>query len=148
MKSEFMEPSEELKRVAEEINLLRKDIQIASATLGRIEKRLKSAFPNYPTKKKEPKGIRKKENVSAKAPEELQLIFNDLVAFTQNKGDSGFALKVGELSDEDVIALAKEMGIASKSRLSRNKATDGLRKRVQEAMQLQFENRKGPQQQL
>ena len=48
---------------------------------------------------------------------------------------------IGEFSDEVIIALAVEVGIGSPSRLSRRKAVDGIRKRVQEAMQLQFEKK-------
>lgn len=142
MNNEFSEPSEEIKRVAEEISLLRRDMQTASAALGRIERRLRAAFPNFPTKKKE---LHEKKNsaklVSSKNAEELKAIFNDLVFQTQNGGDSAFAANIGKLSDEDVVALAIEVGISSRNRLSRSKATDGVRKRVQEAMQLQFEKK-------
>jgi hypothetical protein len=141
MNNEFNEPAEEVRRVADEISLLRKDIQAASSALGRIERRLKTAFPNYPAKKREPKLKKIEKAISSKTAIELQAIFNDLVSHTQNSGDSGFALKIGELSDGDVIALATEVGVSSQSRLSRNKATDGVRKRVQEAMQLQFERK-------
>jgi hypothetical protein len=140
MNNEFIEPQEEVNRVAEEICLLRKDIQAASAALNRIERRLKAAFPKYPTKNKQPR--EKKYNakiVSSKNAAELQSIFNDLVSYTQNGGDSAFADKIGELKNEDVVALASEIGISSRNRLSRNKAADGIRKRVQEVMQLQFE---------
>ncbi len=146
MNNEFNEPTEELRRVAEEISLLRRDIQTASATLGRIERRLKAVFPNYPVKKKEPKRNKSERTVSLKTAEELKSIFEDLVSQTQNSGDSGFAIKIGQLSNEDVIALATEVGVSSKNRLSRNKATEGVRKRVQEAMQLQLEKKMSPQQ--
>lgn len=146
MNNEFNEPTEELRRVAEEIGLLRRDIQTASATLGRIERRLKAVFPNYPAKKKEPKRNKTERSVSLKTTQELQSIFNDLVTQTQNSGDSGFASRIGKLSDEDVVALATEVGVSSKNRLSRNKATEGVRKRVQEAVQLQFEKKISPQQ--
>jgi hypothetical protein len=142
MNNEFTEPPEELRRVAEEISLLRRDIQTASAALGRIERRLKAAFPNYPSKKIQSKERKKSQGtLSLKTDQELQSFFNDLVACTQTGGDSAFAAKVGELIDADVIALAKEVGLSSKSRLSRPKAADGIRKRVQEAMQLQFEKK-------
>ena len=122
MNNEFNEPNEELRRVAEEIGLLRKDIQTASATLGRIERRLKAAFPNYPVKKKEPKKNKTERTVSQKTAQELQSIFNDLVAQTQNSGDSGFATEIGQMSDKDVVALAIEVGVSSKNRISRNKS--------------------------
>jgi hypothetical protein len=146
MNNEFAEPIEEVRRVAEEISLLRRDILAASATLGRIERRLKSAFPNYPEKRKETKREKTERAISSRTAQELQSFFDDLVSHTQYGGDSGFALKIGELSDDDVIALATEVGVSSRSRLSRNKATDGVRKRVQEAMQLQFEKKSNPQQ--
>ena len=142
MNNEFTEPTDELKRVAEEINLLRKDIQVASAALGRIERRLRSAFPNYPAKQKQSKEKTKsKKTYPSRTSQELQYIFEDLVTRTQNGGDGAFSARIREFSDKDIIALAFEVGVASKSRLSRPKAEDGIRKRVQEAMQLQFEKK-------
>jgi len=146
MNNEFNEPMEELRHIAEEISLLRRDIQTASTALGRIERRLKAAFPIYPVKKKEPRKNRTERTVSSKSAQELQSIFDDLVTQTQSSGDSGFAAKMVQLSDEDVLSLAIEVGVSSKNRLSRNKATEGVRKRVQEAMQLQFEKKTSPQQ--
>jgi hypothetical protein len=147
MNNEFTEPTDEVMRVAEEINLLRREIQAASAALGRIERRLKAAFPNYPAKHKEPRERKKaKMAYSSKPPQELQSIFEDLVIRTQNGGDGAFAARIGELSDQDITALAIEVGVSSRSRLSRPKTVDGVRKRVQEAMQLQFEKKPNPQQ--
>ncbi len=147
MNNEFTEPNDELKRVAEEINLLRRDIQTASAVLGRIERRLKAAFPNYPAKQKQPKEkITKERTHSSKTPQELQAFFEDLVTRTQTGGDSAFAERMSEFNDEDVIALSVELGMGSRSRLTRNKAADGVRKRVQEAMQLQFGRKRDLQQ--
>ena len=145
MSKEFTDPTDELKRVAEEINLLRRDIQMASTALGRIERRLKAAFPNYPQKQKQPKEKKKTERPhSSKTPQELKSIFEDLVSRTQTGGDSAYAARISELTDEDIVALAVEIGIGSHSRLSRQKAIDGVRKSVQEAMQLQFEKKQNP----
>ena len=142
MNNEFTEPNDELKRVAEEIRLLHSDLQSASGALGRIERRLKIAFPNYPAKPKQPKGQKgAKRMISSKTTPELQSIFDNLVTLTQDNGDSAFAARIDELKDEDVVALAIELGIGSSSRLSRRKAMDGIRKRVQEAMLLQFEKK-------
>jgi len=142
MNNEFTEPTDELKRVAEEINLLRRDLQATSSALGRIERRLKATFPNYPSKQKQPKGKRQSERTrTSKTPQDLQAIFEDLVDRSNNGGDSAFAAKVNEFKDEDIIALSVEVGMGSHSRLSRQKAVDGVRKRVQEAMQLQFEKK-------
>lgn len=100
---------------------------------------LRAAFPNYPEK---PKQSKKGNKVSSsKTPKELQAIFDDLVTRTQNGGGSAFTAKIDEFTDEDIIALAVEVGVGSPSKLSRRKATDGIRMRVQEAMQLQFEKK-------
>jgi hypothetical protein len=142
MNNEFTEPSDELKRVAEEIGSLRRELQNTSGSLGRIERRLKASFPNYPAKTKEPKDKRiSKHMISSKSVRELQAIFESLVLRTQENGDSAFAARIEELTDSDIVALAVELGIGSTSKLSRRKAADAIRKRVQEAMQLQFENK-------
>lgn len=147
MNNEFTEPTDELKRVAEEITLLRKDLQEASSALSRIERRLKAAFPNYPQKPKQTKGKGQSDKTySSKTPHELQAIFEDLVARTLNGGDAAFLERLSALNEEDIIALSLELGMGSRSRLSRNKAADGVRKRVQEAMLLQFKTKKDLQQ--
>lgn len=146
MNNEFTEPTDELKRVAEEINLLRKDLQEASSALSRIERRLKVAFPNYPQKPKQTKKGQSDKTYSSKTPNELQAIFEDLVARTLNGGDAAFHERLSALNEEDIIALSLELGMGSRSRLSRNKAADGVRKRVQEAMLLQFKTKKDLQQ--
>jgi hypothetical protein len=145
MNNEFTEPTDELKRVAEEINLLRRDIQTASAALSRIERRLKAAFPNYSSKKKQSKEKKRNDRIhSLKTPQELNAIFEGLVNHTKAGGDSAYSTNISELSTEDIVALAVEVGIGSHSRLSRQKAIDGIRKRIQEAMQLQFEKKQNP----
>lgn len=145
MNSEFPEPSEELKRVAEEISSLRRDLQATSASLARIEKRLKAAFPNYPTKKKTPKH-EKVAPASDKTSEELNGIFDSIVAATQEGGDSGFERSVSEIDEAILLAVAIEVGAGSASSLTIPKAKKGIRKRVQESMQLRFQNKKGTEQ--
>jgi hypothetical protein len=147
MNNNFSEQNNDLKRVAEEISLLRRDIQTASTTLGRIERRLKVAFPDFPNKQKQfTKNKKTGKTPSSKTPHELQVIFDDLVSSTQSEGDSAFRSRIKQYSDEDIIALAVEVGMGSASRLSRLKATVAIRKRVQEALQLQFENKYPPYQ--
>lgn len=79
--------------------------------------------------------------ISLKTSQELQAIFENLVLRTQGNGDSAFAAIIKELTDRDIVALAVELGTGSTSKLSRRKAEEAIRKRVQEAMQLQFENK-------
>jgi len=130
-----------LKRVAEEISSLRRDLQATSASLGRIEKRLKAAFPNYPTKKNTPKR-EKLAPASDKTPEELNRIFDSIVTATQEGGDSGFERSVTEIDEAILLAVAIEVGAGSASSLTIPKAKKGIRKRVQESMQLRFQNKK------
>lgn len=143
MTNEFAKPSDEIIRVAEEINLLRRDLQQVSGALSRIERRLKSTFPNYPTRKKpNSTTTRTKPPLSKLTTRELQQLFDDVVTATQADGDNGFQRRVSEISDSDIIALAAEVGMGTSSSLTRNKAIGGVRKRVQEAIQLQPRDRK------
>jgi hypothetical protein len=70
-------------------------------------------------------------------------MFNEVVAATNADGDNGFQRKVSEIADSDIIALAVEIGMGTSSSLTRSKAVTGVRKRVQEAMQLQPGDRRG-----
>lgn len=143
MSNEFAKPSDEIIRVAEEINLLRRDLQQATGALSRIERRLKATFPNYPVRKKVDRAMpRTKHAPSHLTPQELQALFNEVVAATQADGDNGFQRRVSDIADSDIIALAVEIGMGTSSSLTRNKAVGGVRKRVQEAMQLQPRDRK------
>lgn len=139
MNNEFLNDNEELKRVAEEITLLRRDLQTTSATLGRIERRLKASFNNYPETKKNKKNSSK--NKSTKESEELLSLFDEIVSKTKEGGEGQFTSLIDELSEEDLIAIAVEIGVSSPSKLSRKKSIDGIRKRVQESLQLQFHKR-------
>lgn len=143
MSNEFARPPDEIIRVAEEINLLRRDLQQVTGALSRIERRLKATFPNYPTRKKVDKAVpRTKPPPSHLTPQKLQELFNDVVAATQSEGDNGFQRRISDIPDSDIIALAVEIGMGTASSLTRNKAISGVRKRVQEAMQLQPRDRK------
>jgi len=137
MSNDFATPPEELKRVADEISRLREQIQTASAVLGRIEKRLKLAFPNYPQNKKaQPKTPTSKRPASNKSRDELLQLFENVLEATKSHGDTGFTAEIAKISDEDVAALALEVGISDSKRISIKKAREGIRKRIQESLLL------------
>ena len=52
MNSEFPPPGEEVKRLANEIEALRGDMQMAFRKLTQMEKRLRSVFPSLPKRPK------------------------------------------------------------------------------------------------
>lgn len=139
MPDDFTPPFEELQRVSNEISLLRRDLQTGLSALTRIEKRLRAAFPNYPSKKEERRD-RPRENQAAsqKSPDQLNADFDVLISATKERGDEGFEAAVSALSEPDVIALAHELGIGSLKTTSIRKAREGVRKRVQESLLLSF----------
>jgi len=143
MPSDFTPPSEELQRLAEEINLLRRDFQAANAALGRIEKRLKATFPAYAPKKetRRPRSSPESRSPSTKSRDDLMADFDKLIAETKEKGDAGFESFLSTLPDQDVVALAYELGVGS-LKTTTNKAREGIRKRIQESLLLTFQSRK------
>src|SRR5438876_9711067 len=109
MNSEFPEPSEEVKRLASEIEMLRSDIQVAIKKLGQMEKRLRAVFPNLP---KKPKAIKPEARpLSNKSPEQLKEDFQLILRAVEESGPQGFDSMVASLQQEDVIALAIELGV-------------------------------------
>ena len=144
MPSDFIPPSEELQRLAEEISLLRRDFQTGMATLSRIEKRLKVAFPGYaPKKPTRQQPSSDSRPLSTKSRDDLMTDFDSLIAATKERGDVGFESFLSTLPEQDVIALAHELGVGSPKATSTKRARDGIRKRIQESLLLTFESKKG-----
>jgi hypothetical protein len=143
MNSDFTPPSEELQRLAEEISLLRRDFQAATAALGRIEKRLKAAFPSYPSKKQSSRTSSSEARPqSTKTRDQLLADFDSLAAATKEHGDRGFESFLSALPEQDILAMAYELGVAAPKK-SVKKAREGIRKRIQETLLLNFEHKKG-----
>lgn len=145
MSEEFLQPRDELKRVADELALLRRDLQATSSAIGRIEKRLKATFPNFPTKNKEGQKT-KALPTTDKTSNELNTIFQTLVDATSSHGDVGFQEATDELDETVLLAVAIEVGVGTAGNLTGPKAKKGIRSRVQESLQLQFRSKEPPKQ--
>lgn len=124
----------EVERLASEIELLRNEVRNINSTINRIEKRLKSHFPNYPAKKKA-KPIDKK-NIQNIPRDELMETFNIIVERTRKDGETAFNHEIQKLDKQFLLNLADELGLGSKKSLSIKKAREGIRGRVQESIQL------------
>jgi hypothetical protein len=134
MNNEFPQPSEEIKRLASEIEALRGEMQGSFRKLTQMEKRLRAAFPNLPKKPKAmPERLRQQ---STKSEEQLKEDFQRILSAVEESGAQGFDSVVTSLPQEDVIALAVELGVGQPKRTSLDKAIDGIRKRVQERRML------------
>jgi hypothetical protein len=130
MNSEFPQPGEEVKRLANEIEALRGEMQMSFRKLAQMEKRLRSAFPNLPKNRKTtPEHERP---TSSKTEAQLEADFQSLLKAVEESGPHGFDAVISALPQEDVIALAVELGVGQPKRTSLNKAIEGIRKRVQE----------------
>ncbi len=134
MGNEFPQPSEEIERLTSEIESLRDDMQMALRKLAQMEKRLRTVFPNLPKKPKSARGDA--HQLSTKTEEQLQEDFQRFIKAVEESGPRGFDSVISSLPQEDVIALAVELGVGQKKRTSLTKAIDGIRKRVQERMML------------
>jgi hypothetical protein len=98
--------------------------------LVQMEKRLRTVFPNLPQK---PKHIPDQERpASNKSEAQLQADFQTILKAVEESGPRGFDVAIAGLPQEDVIALAVELGVGQPKRTSYNKAIEGIRKRVQE----------------
>lgn len=134
MNNEFPQPGEEIKRLASEIESLRGDMQMAFRKLAQMEKRLRTVFPTLP---KKPKAIpAQARQLSTKSEEQLKEDFQRILKAVEESGPQGFDSLISSLPQEDVIALAVELGVGQPKRTSLSKAIDGIRKRVQERRML------------
>jgi len=134
MNSEFPEPDEEIKRLANESEALRADMHMSFGKLAQMEKRLRAVFPNLPKKPRATKNQLRQQ--SSKSEAQLQDDFQKILKAVDESGPSGFDMAISSLPQEDVIALAVELGVGQAKRTSLNKAIDGIRKRVQERRML------------
>jgi hypothetical protein len=142
MSEDFIEPSEEIQRLAQEISLLRREAQNINSALGRIEKRLRAAFHYYPKPKASAKGQPKTEDQKlSKTRDELMTLFEKLIEATKQNGDVGFSSEIGKITEEDLVALAYELGVTDGKRISQKKAREAIRKRVQESLLLSYQRR-------
>lgn len=134
MNNEFPQPGEEIIRLASEIEALRGDMQASLRKLAQMEKRLRAVFPNLP---KKPKATPEKaRQPSTKSEAQLQEDFQRILKGVEESGPQGFDLVIASLPQEDVVALAVELGVGQPKRTSLPKAIDGIRKRVQERRML------------
>lgn len=130
MNNEFPQPSEEVKRLVSEIEALRGDMQSSFRKLAQMEKRLRAVFPNLPRKPKP--APNQPRPASNKSEGQLQADFQTILKAVEETGSQGFDATISALPQEDVIALAVELGVGQPKRTSFNKAVEGIRKRVQE----------------
>jgi hypothetical protein len=127
-----------VKTVADEIAMLRRELQQASASLNRIEKRLRFNFPDYPKPPlKKSERASGEQAVSTKGRDELLRDFDTILEATKTNGDSGFRTAVTGLSDADAAALAYELGAVPSRKAGRKRAEEAIRRRAQESMLLQ-----------
>lgn len=134
MNNEFPQPGEEVKRLSSEIESLRGEMQLAFRKLTQMEKRLRSIFPNLP---KKPKSIPEQaRQQSGKSADQLKEDFQLILKAVEESGAQGFDAAVASLPQEDVIALAVELGVGQPKRTSVGKAIEGIRMRVQERRML------------
>lgn len=127
-----------IKAVADEIAMLRRELQQASASLNRIEKRLRFNFPDYP--KAAPRKSERAQGgevVSTKSRDELLRDFETILNAIKTNGDSGFFGAFARLSDADAAALAFELGAVPSRKAGRKRAEEAIRRRAQESMLLQ-----------
>jgi len=136
MNSEFPQPGEEITRLASEIGALRGEMQESFRKLAQMEKRLRTVFPNLPKKPKAIPGQAQQQ--STKSEEQLKEDFQRILKAVEESGPQGFESVIASLPQEDVIALAVELGVGQLKRTSLSKAIDGIRKRVQERRMLGY----------
>ena len=140
MSSDFLTPEDDLRRIAEEISALRRDLSAMKSALNRIEKRLKVAYSSY--SQVLPEKSRKSISppiTSQKSREQLLGVYDSMVQMLKAEGDNAFERSIRALPDEDILALAQELGLGSISKLSLKKAKLGIRQRAQESSMLSFD---------
>jgi hypothetical protein len=140
----FKTPDEEVEQLLEECQKLRATLGEISGQVGRMEKRVKRAFPEPARRVSERLRLHSVKHSDRSSPslthEEAQAEFDKVVRIAAN--DPGRAERfLLEKSSADLFAIAKEVGITfGKSNPSVKVITDALYGRIRESLLLSKHN--------
>jgi hypothetical protein len=141
--SEFRTPEQEVLKLLEECAELRTTLKTISAQIGRMEKRVKNAFPTVAAQTRSRKVAKTGSNEATITPEQALAEF-DRVAGLAASGANDDAQKILEgKSAGDLRVIAKELGVSfPKSKPSMKAMREAIFGKVRESVLLSKHNRR------
>jgi cell division septum initiation protein DivIVA len=134
---EFRDGEQEVVKLLEECAELRRTLKSISGQLGRIENRVKHAFPAATKKVQERKTARANFSASTLSAAEALAEFDKLVALVATGASQDAEQIVDSRSSADLFAIARELGVTfPKSRPSLNDLRTAIFGKVRESVLL------------
>jgi hypothetical protein len=142
--SEFRTPEEEVLKLLEECAELKTTLKAISAQIGRMEKRVKNAFPTLAKQARSRKVAGTRPGTASITPEEALAEFDRIVELAAS-GDSKQAERILEgKSAPDLRVIAKELGVSfPKSKPTIKAMRDGIFVKVRESILLARHSNRG-----
>jgi hypothetical protein len=138
---EFRDGQQEVIKLLEECAELRRALKSISGQLGRIENRVKHAFPAATQKVKERKLARLDPNTAPFSSEAAWAEFDKLVTLAASGANEDVERIVDSRSSADLLAMARELGVSfSKSRPSIQDLRTAIFGKVRESVLLSRHN--------
>jgi hypothetical protein len=142
--SDFRTPEQEVLKLLEECAELRRTLKAISSQIGRMESRVKRAFPAAAAQARERKAGAASSSKSILTPEQALAEFDRVVGLAAS-GASDEAERILETkSGSDLLAIAKELGVTfPKSKPSIKKMREAVFGKIRESVLLSRHSPRG-----
>jgi hypothetical protein len=135
--TDFRTPEQEILKLLDECSEIRRTLRSIGAQVGRMETRVKRAFPGVVQKAKERSAKGTRSSTESITSEEALAEFDRIVSLA-TRGEADEAERALEArSADDLLAIARELGVSfSKSKPSARAIREGIIGKVRESVLL------------
>ena len=141
--SEFRTPEQEVLKLLEECAELRRTLKTISAQIGRMESRVKRAFPGAAAQVRERKAATGNLGKSNLTPEQALAEYDRVVRLAASGASEEAERILDAKSAPDLLVIAKELGVAFKSKPSIRKMREAIFGKIRESVLLSRHNPRG-----
>lgn len=139
--SEFRTPEQDVLKFLEECAELRQTLKTISAQLGRMEMRMKLAFPGVVEQQRERKASATRSSMASITPEQALSEFDRIVKMAASGASQEAERTLERMSAPDLLLIAKELGVSFRKSKPSVKATrEAIFGKVRESILLSQHN--------
>jgi hypothetical protein len=141
--SEFRTSEQEVLKLLEECSELRTTLKAMSAQIGRMEKRVKNAFPTVAARRRSERPSRTASSATTITSEQALAEFDRVVGFAVSGANDDAQKALEAKSAADLRVIAKELGVSfPKSKPSIKTMREAIFGKVRESVLLSKHNRR------
>lgn len=134
---EFRTPEQEVSRLLDELAGLRDQLRGIGATLGRLELRIKRAFPNVAAERQSRGANDRGKTEPSLTPEKALQLYDDAVKQAKLGSQDRALAEVQKLALPDLAVLHRELGLSlGRSKPSRKILMNGIINRIKQSVML------------